>query len=255
MDKFTNAFQSFSLQEIRLMDETGFNMKRNFFEEDRKNSIDSNSLAAIQENDENLLYKKTHTRERSIDEMIKNNNKCSNNFFFPEPPGLSRSINYQKQKGVLKSAELSKRNSTGAPSPFLNTASLATSVSLKSPQIPSVNSFNNLNLSSSPNNGTTQNDIRIGSASNFNVFAGEASKVLFIKGLEDQRLKVQIIYNLFSNFGNITKIIFMRNKSGALIEFQSIEYATIAKDFLNNLNFFSNYLRVSRFFSFFHLYS
>lgn len=79
---------------------------------------------------------------------------------------------------------------------------------------------------------------------NFMNFCGDASKVLFIKGLDEPGLSVAMIYNVFSNFGNISKIIFMRSKGGALIEFHSVEYATIAKDFLNNLFFFSNYLKV-----------
>lgn len=47
-----------------------------------------------------------------------------------------------------------------------------------------------------------------------------------------------MIYNLFSNFGNVTKILFIRNKAAALIEFENEEYSTIAKDFLNNMGFF-----------------
>ena len=46
-----------------------------------------------------------------------------------------------------------------------------------------------------------------------------------------------MIWNLFSNFGNVTKIIFIKIKNSGLIEYENEEYSTIAKDFLNNMNF------------------
>lgn len=247
-EKVKNAFYSFSLQDIQQMDET--NQKTNFhfrktntfeFKPSSMSQIDFknlNKLAAIQENDEH--QSKLFNREHSLDRMISESSSQSKTLILSEPPGLSRSISFQKQK-EMKSAELSKKSSistsTTLPSPFLNTAT--------SPPIPLKisNSLSCNNLVSNNENTTPINESNK-YASNFNVFAGEASKVLFVKGLEDPHIKVNFIYNLFSNFGNITKIIFLRNKNGALIEFQSIEYATIAKDFLNNLNFFSNYLRV-----------
>ncbi len=71
-----------------------------------------------------------------------------------------------------------------------------------------------------------------------------------MKGLEHADLKLKMIYNLFSNFGNIQKVIFIKPRGCALIEYQNEGYATIAKDFLNNLMFFNNYLRVSLYFQY-----
>ena len=53
------------------------------------------------------------------------------------------------------------------------------------------------------------------------------------------------MYNLFSNFGNIEKIIFIKNKNFALIQFQSQVFAKMAKEYLNNVNFFGKHLRIT----------
>lgn len=68
--------------------------------------------------------------------------------------------------------------------------------------------------------------------------------VLYVKGLEDENIKVQMLYNIFSNFGNIKKIIFIRRQAAALIEYESVEYATKAKDYLNNIVFMGKPLRI-----------
>jgi RNA recognition motif-containing protein len=73
----------------------------------------------------------------------------------------------------------------------------------------------------------------------------QKSAVLHVNGLENKDIKVQMLYNIFSNFGNIAKIIFMRNKASALIEFESIEYSSIAKDYLNNIVFMGKPLRIN----------
>ena len=65
-----------------------------------------------------------------------------------------------------------------------------------------------------------------------------------MKGLEDENIKVQMLYNIFSNFGNIKKIIFIRRQAAALIEYETVEYATKAKDYLNNIVFMGKPLRV-----------
>lgn len=70
------------------------------------------------------------------------------------------------------------------------------------------------------------------------------SKVIYVRGLENPKMTIIMIYNLFSNFGNILKIIFLRNKSAALIEFENISYATQAKDSLNNLVFFGHPIKI-----------
>jgi len=65
-----------------------------------------------------------------------------------------------------------------------------------------------------------------------------------VKGLEDRDISIQMIYNLFSNFGNVLKVIFIRSKAAALLEYENAEYATIAKDYLNNIVLMKKSLRV-----------
>jgi len=71
------------------------------------------------------------------------------------------------------------------------------------------------------------------------------SRVLYIKGLEGRDIKVDMLYNIFSNFGNILKILFIPSKTSALIEFENAEYSTICMDYLNNIVFMGKPLRVS----------
>lgn len=73
--------------------------------------------------------------------------------------------------------------------------------------------------------------------------------MLYIKGLENNEVEVNMLYNIFSNFGNIVKIIFMKDKHVALIEFENVEYATVSKDYLNNIVFMGTPLRVSPYIS------
>jgi RNA recognition motif-containing protein len=68
----------------------------------------------------------------------------------------------------------------------------------------------------------------------------EAKKVLFVRHLDNPDLKITMIYNLFSNYGNIAKILFMKQKRQALVEFETVEQATVAKDYLNNLVYFAS---------------
>ena len=68
--------------------------------------------------------------------------------------------------------------------------------------------------------------------------------MLYIQGLEYKDIKINMLYNIFSNFGNILKIIFIRSKAAALIEFENYEYSTISKDYLNNIVFMGKTLRV-----------
>lgn len=70
------------------------------------------------------------------------------------------------------------------------------------------------------------------------------SKVLYVKGLEHKDIKVHMLHNIFSNFGNILKIIFIPSKSAALVEFENPDYSTICMDYLNNVVFMTKPLRV-----------
>jgi hypothetical protein len=43
-----------------------------------------------------------------------------------------------------------------------------------------------------------------------------------VRGLIAKNNTVEIIYNLFSNFGNIIKMIYMKDKEAVLIEYDSL---------------------------------
>jgi RNA recognition motif-containing protein len=73
------------------------------------------------------------------------------------------------------------------------------------------------------------------------------SKVLYVRGLANENITVKMLYNIFSNFGNVTKIMMNKEKLSSLVEYQNLEFAAIAKDYLNNMVFFSKYLRVDIF--------
>lgn len=62
----------------------------------------------------------------------------------------------------------------------------------------------------------------------------QKSKVIYVRGLDHPDVDISKIYNLFSNYGNILKIKFIRTKKIALIEYETQEYANYAKDLLNN---------------------
>lgn len=54
-------------------------------------------------------------------------------------------------------------------------------------------------------------------------------------GITNESISVHVINNLFSNYGNITKIVLIKNKGAALIEFESENYAQDCKEILNNI--------------------
>lgn len=53
-----------------------------------------------------------------------------------------------------------------------------------------------------------------------------------------------MLYNIFSTFGNIERMIFFKDKSSVLIEYQKIEQASIAKDYMNDIRFQGNQIKV-----------
>eukprot|EP01017_Pseudomicrothorax_dubius_P027440 TRINITY_DN3165_c0_g1_i1.p1 TRINITY_DN3165_c0_g1~~TRINITY_DN3165_c0_g1_i1.p1 ORF type:complete len:580 (-),score=105.25 TRINITY_DN3165_c0_g1_i1:146-1885(-) len=70
------------------------------------------------------------------------------------------------------------------------------------------------------------------------------SPVVYVKGFDSELVNVTMIYNIFSNFGNVEKIMYMRAKGIALIEFETIDYASIAREYLNNITLLDNPLRI-----------
>jgi len=70
------------------------------------------------------------------------------------------------------------------------------------------------------------------------------TQTLYVKGFDDPSVNPKMIYNVFSNVGNITSIVFVREKAVAVIEYENVDFAAVAKEHLNNLMFFGSPLRV-----------
>jgi len=70
------------------------------------------------------------------------------------------------------------------------------------------------------------------------------SPVIYVRGLDSPVIKTHMLLNLFANFGNVMKIVFMRQKKASLIEFENMDFATQAKDFLNNTVFLGQQIKI-----------
>jgi RNA recognition motif-containing protein len=78
-----------------------------------------------------------------------------------------------------------------------------------------------------------------------NLIDQKCSKVVHVKGLEADCITNEIIASLFSNFGNIHKVLYLRKKHTALVEYHDVDSASVSKEMLNNLTFFGSQLKVS----------
>jgi hypothetical protein len=72
----------------------------------------------------------------------------------------------------------------------------------------------------------------------------KSSHILHVKGLENDAITAELINSLFSNFGNILKILFVKHKKAAFIVYESQDLAMIAKEMLSNLRFMDCHLKV-----------
>lgn len=75
--------------------------------------------------------------------------------------------------------------------------------------------------------------------------AGKPTRVLCVQGLNTYDTTTLKIYNLFSCFGNIVKILYTASKTqSCLVEYDCLEAASLAKLYLNNLPFLGAQLKV-----------
>ncbi|KAL4480330.1 hypothetical protein ABPG74_020846 [Tetrahymena malaccensis] len=70
------------------------------------------------------------------------------------------------------------------------------------------------------------------------------SKVIYANRFDPSKTSMHQIFNLFSAFGNIVKMIFMKAKSAALIEYQTVDFACQAKDLLGDTVFNGNIIKI-----------
>ncbi|CAK57678.1 unnamed protein product (macronuclear) [Paramecium tetraurelia] len=60
----------------------------------------------------------------------------------------------------------------------------------------------------------------------------------------DSKITAKMIYNVFSKFGNLEEILYEKSSSRAYIKYQSVNQAIIAKEYLNNIQFFDSQIRI-----------
>jgi len=72
-----------------------------------------------------------------------------------------------------------------------------------------------------------------------------SSKVILFSNIDSIFVSASEIYNLFSCFGNIRKVLFMKNIRKAMIEFATVEYAQSCLLYLNNRPFGNTKIKVN----------
>ena len=75
----------------------------------------------------------------------------------------------------------------------------------------------------------------------------KSSSILHVKGLDNDSINAELLNSLFSNFGNILKLLFIKHKKAAFIVYENQDLATIAKEMLGNLRFMDCHLKVACF--------
>lgn len=70
------------------------------------------------------------------------------------------------------------------------------------------------------------------------------SRVLYVNRLSSTEVNARHLYNVFSNFGDILRIVIKRAKHAAFIEYVDQNYATRAKDCMDKKNLFDSEIRV-----------
>ena len=73
----------------------------------------------------------------------------------------------------------------------------------------------------------------------------KSSSILHVKGLDNDSISAELLNSLFSNFGNILKLLFIKHKKAAFIVYENQDLATIAKEMLGNLRFMDCHLKVA----------
>jgi hypothetical protein len=73
----------------------------------------------------------------------------------------------------------------------------------------------------------------------------EPSKVVLFSNIDDIFKTALEIFNLFSCFGNIRKVLFMKNIRKAMMEYENVEYAQNCLIYMNNRPFCSSKIKVN----------
>ncbi|CAD8140035.1 unnamed protein product [Paramecium octaurelia] len=69
------------------------------------------------------------------------------------------------------------------------------------------------------------------------------SKYLIVSNI-DVKITSKMLYNLFNRFGHLDSLLFNKKQQTAILQFTNSDQATIAKELLNNVQFFNKELRI-----------
>lgn len=70
------------------------------------------------------------------------------------------------------------------------------------------------------------------------------SKVIYARWFDKKVVTLKMLYNIFSTYGNIDKMIYLKDRSSALIQYQTLDHATMAKESLNDVMFYGQQIKV-----------
>jgi hypothetical protein len=142
---------------------------------------------------------------------------------------------------MLNSQQLAapKYNTIGTLSPFSNSKNSQLGEGSSCDNEDGGNQHQNDHNPSSP--GKTKNQLKRFKQ----LIEAKSSNILHVKGLENDSISAELINSLFSNFGNILKILFVKHKKAAFIVYESQDLGMIAKEMLSNLRFMDCHLKVA----------
>ncbi|CAD8044380.1 unnamed protein product [Paramecium primaurelia] len=70
------------------------------------------------------------------------------------------------------------------------------------------------------------------------------SRVIYARWFDKKVVTSQMLYNLFSIYGNIDKMIYLKERSSALIQYVTQDHAAIAKESLNDIMFYGQSIKI-----------
>ncbi|CAD8125638.1 unnamed protein product [Paramecium sonneborni] len=70
------------------------------------------------------------------------------------------------------------------------------------------------------------------------------SKVIYARWFDKKVVTSTMLYNIFSIYGNIDKMIFLKERSSCLIQYIMSEHAAIAKESLNDIMFYGQSIKI-----------
>lgn len=64
------------------------------------------------------------------------------------------------------------------------------------------------------------------------------SKVIYARWFDKDIVTIKMLANIFSVYGNIDKMVFLRERSNVLIQFITLEHSSDTKEYLNDVIFY-----------------